>query len=527
MRKLLPLVISAVILSCGLVTASCEQGRKPAGSGTLNLYGVDPYTLDPALSGDSTSHQYIMQMFSGLVKLDDELLVTGDIADEWNVNFNGTVYTFYLRQDVLFHDGKQVTADDFKASWERACSPGTGSQTAVLYLGDILGVDEVLNGDAEEISGVRVVDKYKLEVTLKEPRSYFLYKLAYPTAFVVDTKTALGSGWWQSGINGTGPFKLEEWKKGSRLEFARFDRYYGTPAKLERVVYHLWAGTVMSLYENGQIDVAQTGGDYIDKITDEKSELFNELIITSVPSLMYIGFNCTTEPFNDPLVRQAFAMAVDMKKVVNLVYRGAAMVAGQVIPPGIPGHDETASITSFDPETVRSLIASSSYGSVDNLPPITITTGGYGGVISRELEAIVYQWHQNLGVEITVRQIDPNEYYYNLMAEKDDLFYFGWVADYPHPQNFLEILFASSSFSNTGKYHNSNFDALIDMAGKETDFDTSIELYQQAQDVLLQDTALVPISFGVDMTLVKPYVKGYNPGSLGVVRLNEVWIEGK
>ncbi|MDD5122429.1 MAG: peptide ABC transporter substrate-binding protein, partial [Dehalococcoidales bacterium] len=132
-----------------------------------------------------------------------------------------------------------------------------------------------------------------------------------------------------------------------------------------------------------------------------------------------------------------------------------------------------------------------------------------------------------LGVEITVRQIDPNEYYYNLMAEKDDLFYFGWVADYPHPQNFLEILFASSSFSNTGKYHNSNFDALIDMAGKETDFDTSIELYQQAQDVLLQDTALVPISFGVDMTLVKPYVKGYNPGSLGVVRLNEVWIEGK
>lgn len=527
MRKLLPLIITAMILFCGLVTTACEQGGKSVGGGTLNLYGVDPYTLDPALSGDSTSHQYIMQMFSGLVKLDDDLLVSGDIADEWDVNDDGTVYTFYLHQDVLFHDGKQVKADDFKASWERACSPGTGSQTASLYLGDILGVDEVINGDAEKISGVRVVDKYTLEVTLKEPRSYFLYKLAYPTAFVVDTTTAIGGSWWQSGINGTGPFKLEEWEKGSRLELARFDRYYGTLAKLERVVYHLWAGTVMSLYENGQIDVAETGGDYIDKITDEKNEFFDELIITSVPSLMYIGFNFTTEPFNDPLVRQAFAMAVDMNQVVSLVHRGAAVVAGEVIPPGIPGHDETASITGFDPDTARSLMASSSYGSIDNLPPITLTTGGYGGLVSRELEAIVYQWNQNLGVEITVRQIDPNEYYYNLMAEKDELFYFGWVADYPHPQNFLEILFASSSSSNTGRYHNSHFDALISQAGKETDFDASIKLYQQAQEVLLEDTALVPISFGVEMTLVKPYVKGYNPGSLGVVKLNEIWIEGK
>jgi oligopeptide transport system substrate-binding protein len=526
--KTLPLLITAVmVLSSGLTAVSCDNGRKTTTADTLNLYGVDPYTLDPALSGDNTSHQYIIQMFSGLVRLDNDLQVSGDIADHWEVSDDGTTYTFYLRQDVLFHDGKQLTADDFKASWERACSPEIGSQTAPLYLGDILGARQVIDGEAEEISGVRVVDKYTLEIILEEPRSYFLYKLAYPTAFVVDTETAVGSSWWRSGVNGTGPFKLEEWKQGNRLELVRYDRYYGKVADLGRVVYHLWAGTVMDLYETGQIDVAEIGEDYVDKVTDEKNEFFDELVTIPVPSLTYIGFNVNEAPFDDPLIRKAFAMAIDMDRVVGLVYRGSGVVVGSVIPPGIPGYSQTIAGTGFDPDAAQDIISMSSYGSVDNLPAITLTTGGYGGFIPNELQAIVYQWEENMGIEVIVRQIEPNEYYYNLMAEKDELFYFGWVADYPHPQNFLEVLFGSSSVSNIGEYHNSHFDALIATAGEEQDSISSIELYQQAEAVLMEDAALIPISFGTEMILVKPYVHGYNPNPLGGVALNEVWLEGK
>ncbi|MFA6612460.1 MAG: peptide ABC transporter substrate-binding protein [Dehalococcoidales bacterium] len=526
MKKLLPVVLAVIIMAAGPSLASCSCEEETAG-GTLNLYGIDPYTLDPALSGDSISHQYIVQIFSGLVKLNHDLEVVGDIAREWEVSQDGLTYTFHLRPDVYFHDGRPVKAGDFKASWERACSPATGSQTAPLYLGDIAGTNEVFSGEGEKIYGVKALDEHTLEVKLTEPRSYFLYKLAYPTAFVVDTENATRSNWWHADINGTGPFTLREWSSGSRLELERFDDYYGQVASLNRVVYHLWAGTVMDLYETGQIDVAGIGEGYVDKVTDERSEFYDELVTTVVPSLTYIGFNCNSAPFNDPAVRAAFAMAIDMNRVVELVYRGTAIIARGVIPPGIPGYNDTIQGTIFDPDAALDLIAGSSYGSVDNLPPVTLTTGGYGGLIPGDLQATVYQWKENLGIDVTVRQIDPNEYYYNLMAEKDELFYYGWMADYPHPQNFLEVLFSSGSPTNVGQYSNIQYDALIAAAARELEPEPSMELYARAEEILLEETALVPVSFGVEMMLVKPYVKGYEPSPLGIVALNEVRIEGR
>ena len=527
MKRLVSIILSIIILPFGLGLSSCSCEIDFFEEEVLNLYGIDPYTLDPALSGDFTSHQYIMQIFSGLVKFDINLQITGDIASNWDVSDEGFVYTFYLRQDVLFHDGKQVTAEDFKKSWERACNPATGSQTALLYLGDILGAGDVIDGNTTEIAGVKIVDTYTLEVTLEESRNYFLYKLAYPTAFVVDVKTTLGENWWLQTVNGTGPFMLRGWDYGSRLELEKFDRYYGKIAELERVVYHLWAGDPMDLYETGQIDVADIGEAYFDKVTDEKNTLSSELIISGVPSLTFIGFNFSSVPFDDPDIRKAFLMAIDMDRVIELVYRDTAIVANGVIPHGIPGYDEAVEGFDFDPDAAKKLIAISSYGSVESLPPITLTAGGYGGLVSNDLQAIVYQWQENLGVNVVIRQIEPNEYFYNLADEKDELFYFGWVADYPHPQNFLEVLFSSGSPTNIGQYSNNEFDDLVTEAASESDWIASMQLYQQAEKILLDDSVLIPVCFSVDMTLVKPYVHGYIPNPLGAVALNEVSIEGK
>jgi len=528
-RKELCIVISCLILAglAGLsMSSGCTPGDDPTGgAGTLNLYGIDPHTLDPALSGDSTSHEFITQIFSGLVKLDENLEVTGDIAREWNIASDGLTYTFFLREDVYFHNGKHLNASDVKSSWERACDPATGSQTASIYLGDIKGAAEKLNGQACEISGLRVLDDYMLEVTLDEPKSYFLYKLAYPTAFVVDTNTTTGTGWWQSGINATGPFKLKEWQPGRRLELERNDNYYGQPARLERVVFHLWAGVVMDLYETGEIDVAGVGLAYIEKARDERNIFYTQLIENPALSIMYIGFNVTAEPFNNPLVRRAFAQALDKETIVDLVFKSSYLEAAGLLPPGIPGYNENLQMEEFDISGALGLIAMSSYGSVDALPPITLTTGGYGGIIPSELEAVVFQWKQHLGVEVTVRQLDVNEFYYNLMDQKDHLFYYGWSADYPHPQNFLEVLFGQGSPNNTGEYYNAEFEALIRQAAREPDLEVSLDLYRQAEQILMDDAALIPLVFGVDQVLVKPYVKGYEPGPLGVVRLSEVWID--
>ncbi len=527
MKKIIYIVFTLLVLASVIAVYILPPpaDKSPADRNALNLYGVDPHTLDPALSGDATSHEYIIQIFSGLVKLDSNLEVVPDIATGWDISECGLVYTFYLNPDVYFHDGKELNAQDFKDSWERACHPDTGSQTAPLYLGDIQGASEVISGDAETINGVRVVDEHTLEVTIEEPKSYFLYKLTYPTAFAVDTQTAVGSDWWRSDINGTGPFRLASWREGSRLELERNDRYYGTVADLEKVVYHLWAGVVMELYEKGQIDVASVGVSYIDKVRDERNVFYQDLVETTKLSLMYIGFDFTTEPFDDPLVRQALARAIDKDRLIQLVFKETVKKAGGVLPPGMPGFNDNLEDISFDPRAAKELIEESRYGSVEGLPPVTITTAGYGGFVSRELQAVCYQWQEHLGLDITIRQIEPNDFYYNLEEEKDEMFYYGWVADYPHPQNFLEILFSKDSTNNTGQYYNTKFEKLIREAGQEQDLEASFELYRQAEEVLMDDVALIPLYFGMDQVLINPHVQGYEVGPLGVVPLNKVWLE--
>jgi oligopeptide transport system substrate-binding protein len=245
-----------------------EEGVPSTAEEVLNLYGIDPLTLDPALSGEMTSHQYIMQLFGGLVRLDDNLEPAPDIARSWQVSDDGRTYTFYLRDNVRFHNGREVKAGDFRYSWQRACAPETGSQTAATYLGDIIGVKEMLAGESEEISGVRVIDDYTLQVTVDAPKSYFLSKLTYPTAFVVDRDNVQsGDEWWHD-PNGTGPFKLRQWDKNSLFVLEKNELYYGRLAEVNFVAFHLWSGVPMNLYETGKIDVTSVYLDYIDKVTD-------------------------------------------------------------------------------------------------------------------------------------------------------------------------------------------------------------------------------------------------------------------
>ncbi|NIO70651.1 MAG: hypothetical protein GTN71_16870, partial [Anaerolineae bacterium] len=209
------------------VVPSEPSGPKGA---TLNLVGSDPPTLDPHLSMDATSAAYIIEIFSGLVTLSPELEVVPDIAERWEVSEDGTVYTFYLRDDAKFHDGKPVTARDFKYSFERACDPWTGSVVADIYLGDIVGAKEKLYGFVDEVSGVEVVDDHTLQITIDAPKPYFLGKLTHSTAFVVDKDNVeRGGRTWTDKPNGTGPFKLKEYRFGRQIVLEPNDLYYGEP----------------------------------------------------------------------------------------------------------------------------------------------------------------------------------------------------------------------------------------------------------------------------------------------------------
>lgn len=523
MKRILFALLSA-LLSANLLVTGCGPvpGKVVPQGGTLNLYGIDPITLDPAISGDATSHEYVVQLFSGLVYLDDNLTPVPDIAQRWDISRDGRTYTFYLRRDVKFQSGQPVKAGDFKYSWERAADPATGSATVETYLGDIVGVKEMLAGKTAEISGVRVIDDYTLQVTIDAPAAYFLAKLTYPTAFVVNgANMKSGSKWWRQ-PDGTGPFKLTQWQTNSRLVLERNELYYGRMADLGSVVFQLYSGVPMNLYETGKIDVTGVSFSYIDLVTDKGGPFYQELAVVPELSFYYIGFDTTKPPFDDVNIRRAFSQAIDKDKMVSLVFRDMTHRADGILPPGMPGYNSNLAGLSFDVNGAKQSIKESRYGDVKNLPPITITVSGQGGATSRDLEANIYQWRQNLGVEVEVRQLETERFIYNLKDERDEMFVMGWIADYPHPQDFLDVLFHSGVQYNYGGYSNPVVDALLEKARAQPDVNLSLALYQQAEKKLVEDAAMIPLWFGKNYILVKPYVKGYKLNPLGYARLNLV-----
>jgi oligopeptide transport system substrate-binding protein len=493
------------------------------GEDTLRLWDVGPVTLDPAISGDMSSHLYIMQIFSGLVRLDHELNIVPDIADSWELSSDDKTYTFHLHENVKFHNGKDVKADDFKYSWERACDPETGSSTAATYLGDIVGAEDMLTGETEEISGIEVIGDYTLRVTIDAPKAYFLSKLAYPTAFVVDKDNVESGDYWWREPEGTGPFKLKEWQAGQWLILEGNQTYYGEPAKLEQVQYFLY-GSPMVLYETGQIDVVSVFLPYIDRVRDETGPFYPELVVGSELSLYYIGFNPAEPPFDDVNVRRAFCHAVNKERIAEVILRDMVSEADGILPPGMPGYNAALAGLDYDIEEALDLIAASKYGDVSNLPPITLTVDGYGNSIPSYLGAIIQDWQQNLGVEISVRQMETDNFLYNVKQEKDEMFVTGWVADYADPHNFLDILFHTGSEGNISDYSNHSLDTLLDQAAIEQNEIARLSMYEQAEQLIVNDAPCLPLFHGANYILIEPYVKDYWLSPLSIPDLSRVYI---
>ena len=500
---------------------------KPFGvprDGSLTLFDTGPRTLDPALLRDATSASYALEVFSGLVTLNQDLQVIPDIAEKWKISTDGKTYTFQLRKGVHFHNGKEVKADDFKYSIERACDPATGSQTAANYLGDIVGVKEKLSGKAAQVSGVKVVDDHTLQLTIDAPKAYFLAKLVHPVSFVTDRENVeSGEEWWQT-PNGTGPFTIKDWKPDELLILERNDLYYRELPSIKNAVFRLWGGVPMIMYETGEIDIAYASAFDIERVLDPANPLNKELITTPEFSLWYLVFNSDTEPFDDIMVRKAFSHAVDKDKIIRLVLKDMVKRADGILPPGMPGYNEKLKGLEFNPEKAKELLRESKYGSVAHLPPITFTTSGRGE-ISPINEALIDMWRQVLGVEVSIRQLEPEKYPYVIDAEKDELCDVGWIADYPDPQNFLDSLFHTDSRDNTGEYSNPAIDALLEAAREEMDTNVRLSMYQEIEQLLVDDAACLPLFFSVNYTLVKPYVKGFVPSPMPISWLKYISIQ--
>ncbi len=489
-------------------TADDADAGGPAASGELRIRGDDPLVLDPAVIQDAGSAFYAVEIFSGLVRLDRDLQLQPDVAERWDVSPDGKTYTFYIDPRATFHDGRPVLAGDVKASWERALSPDTASVVAENFLGDIVGAKDLSRGRAGAISGVRVVDDATIEVTIDAPKQYFLFKLAYTTAFIVDTEqiTANPRRWTQK-PNGTGPFKLKEWKLGERLVLEAYDRHHLGAPKLKTVRVELSGGSALVAYEDGDIDVTGVGLDDLERIQDPSDPLNDEYQTVQRQSIDYIGFNVNTPPFDDPKVRQAFALAVDREKIAEVILKSAIPVATGVLPPGVPGYTPTEKTYPYDPERAKQLLSESKYA--DNLGEITLAESGAGATVGPTTEAIIQYWKDNLGVDVQIQQAESATFFEDIDEGRYQMFHLGWIMDYPDPEDILDILFHSKSRQNSTRYSNAEVDAKLEQARTEADTEKRLALYQEIEKFVIDDAVWMPMFFDVGHVLVKPYVKNY------------------
>ena len=495
--------------------AAPSRASSPAGDGVLRIARSQPLNMDPAQVTDVPSAVFVIEIFGGLLTLDPELRITPDLAESVpspTLNSDGTVtYRFTLRRNATFHDGRRITAEDVKWSFERHADSETLSPTAPDFLGDIVGVREYTRGRIDSIPGIEVVDDLTLDITIDAPKPYFLYKLTYPTAYVVDrNEIEADPDGWSALPNGSGPFKLAEWTEGDRIVLERFDDYHLEPAKVQRVEVR-FAGGGLDQFENGEIDIGGVSASELERVRDPADPL-NELFVSRAElSVFYIAFNTTIPPFDDPLVRRALAHSIDKQTLAEEVLLGAVEPAAAIVPPGLAAHDAEYRGIVFDPELARELLEESRYFGSQLLEDVRLTTVGGGATPGGTVEAVLSMWETHLGLAVQPQQLEFASFLTELDRSLHGMFQIGWVMDFPDPQNVLDYKFHSASLGNDTDLDDPGIDSLLEEARVEQDQEVRTDIYRRVDKMLIEDAVWIPLFYGVNNEVIQPYVQGYIP----------------
>jgi len=299
--------------------------------------------------------------------------------------------------------------------------------------------------------------------------------------------------------------------------------YLDPKPSLSKVTYLLSGGSSFTMYQNDEVDITGVGKDNVESVRDPNNELSKEYHFGTSLSVQYIAFNLEREAFKDADVRRALAMAIDKAFLTENLYKGLLDAADGILPPQMPGYNENLSTVTYDPEAARDLLDKT--GKRDLLSDITILSSGQGAAPDDALQAITAMWEQNLGVKITIEQEEFGLLQQDLRDKNYDMLSIGWIADYPDPQNFLEIKFHSKSSNNDTGYSNPQVDDLLDRAAGNIPQEERLTLYQQAEQKIIDDQPWIPLFYGTSSILIKPNVKGYEAAPFAIPTLRYVSID--
>jgi oligopeptide transport system substrate-binding protein len=516
-----------------LFEAGCTKGGSPSGPQILraNLAG-EPNNLDCNITSWSTSITTLLQIYQGLFGYDKNLALIPLVAKEIptvankGISADGKTYTFNLRNDVTWSDGKKVTAKDFEFSIKRMLDPDLAGEYSSIYY-SIVGA-EAYNNAAKETAakktelkaalGVKATGDYTLQVTLKAAQPTFPQMMGLWPVFPVreDIILAKPDKWQEAGnLIGNGPYTLAEWVHQDHITLKRNENYWGTKPALTEIDYKIItdANAALAAYDAGELDLTAVPVG-TEKATMADPARSKQIVRQSSLSIYAIQFNVNKAPFNNLKVRQAFSCAVDRAAFVDKVRAGVGKVATSWVPPGLPGADATlGKENEFNVATAKQRLADAGFSDVSKLGKITLNMADTASnkTIAQFIQG---QLKDNLGIDIELGMMESKAYQNYVNSELHQMAWFGWLADYPDIENFLEPNFRTKAGNNHTGYANPAFDDLATKALSELDNAKRIQLWEQAHKMIITDCPVVCLFNREFFYLVKPYVKNLTPTAM-------------
>jgi oligopeptide transport system substrate-binding protein len=531
--------IGSLFAGCG----NSKNGSDSSGKSTIKVnVGAEPRTIDPGLNNTVEGAQVICNAFEGLTNLDKNEKPIPGVAEKWDISSDGLTYTFHLRKNAKWSDGKPVTAKDFEYAWKRALDPKTASQYSyqLFYLKN----GEAYNkGKAQENQvGVTAKDDYTLVATLENPTPYFLSLTSFPTYDPVrkDVVEKNPNSWATKPETyiSNGPYKLVEYKSKDSLNFEKNPNYWDNKhIKIDRIEFKTLenSSSYYAAFKTGELDL-------IDKPpAAETPELLKSGTAKAYPYLAIYYYDINLSPqaksinsdaakaLSDVRVRKALSLAIDRTSITEKVTKSGEIPATSFVPKGTSDSNgkeftdkEYFSKTADIPQA-KKLLAEAGYPGGKGFPQLEIlynTMQGHQNIA----QAVQDMWKKNLGINVTLKNVERKVHLAQLQNHQFILGRDGWTADYDDAMTFLDI-FTTGNGNNMAGYSNLKYDQLISQAKSEPDKAERASLMHQAEDQLLTDLPIIPIYYYTEVVCMNPKLKDAHISNLGFFIFRDAYLE--
>jgi len=516
------IVVVAAVLAVALVGAQLVGTPprlavvpQPAGAADrpVRIFIGAADSLDPAAQGDIGSAAISAQLFESLTAIDATLQTRPALAESWEFRDGGRTVVFHLRSGLTFSDGSPLTAADVVRSWFRVIDPAHPSPLVSL-MGDVDGALAYAHRQTPDAASVGLAAQGNdVVVRLNRPASDFPTIIASPTFAIVPpgidrTPSTLEPGY---GFVGSGGYVISKDGATTTLS-ANSDYWAGPPAVTTVELIHDIAGrSPVAAFEAGDVDLTDVSP-FDATWLGYDAELGPQLRRTDGLSVQYYGFDTSRRPFSDVRVRQAFARAVDWRRLVALSSTGTASPASGMVPPGIPGRSDEDFLPPLDPDGARALLAQAGYPGGRDFPAVILLGGG------AETRAFAAEVRQALGVTIDV-EVQGDGFFDRLPHDPPQIFSMGWVADYPGPNDFLGILLGTDSSNNYGRWSSPTFDRAISDALAAADPAVARAAFDRAESVVRDEVPAIPLTYDVEWSLARSGLLGGYSNGMGIIRM--------